>query len=302
MNNDLTYLDNNSTTAVDPRVVAEMIPFFSQQYGNPASLHRFGAAVAACIDQNRVTVANTIAARESEIVFTSGGTEADNLAIWGVMTARPSRKRLIISSVEHHAILEPAEQLARQGFDVVKIGVDRDGRLDLQALQSACTPDTALVSIMLANNETGVLMPVAEAARIAKRVGAMVHCDAVNALGKVPVNVDELGIDLLSISAHKIHGPKGVGALYVRRGTPLQPQILGGPQERQRRGGTSNAAGAAGLASACGLLDFGATARIAALRDRLEREIEARCSRVVAFAIRVACVLKARPRNQFCSS
>lgn len=277
---DLIYLDNNATTAVHPRALDAMLPFFTQQFGNPASLHQFGAAVAARIDEARCTIAASIGARESEIVFTSGGTEANNLALRGVMRARPSRKRLILSTVEHHAILEPAEQLAREGFDVVRIGVDAAGRPDIPALAAACTPETALISIMLANNETGVLMPVPEVARMAKSAGALLHTDAVNALGKLPIAVDPLGADLLSLSAHKIHGPKGVGALYVRRGTPLQPQILGGPQERNRRGGTSNAAGIVGFAAACAIFDFADNERIAALRNRLEQEILARCPRV----------------------
>lgn len=280
VNADNVYLDNNATTAVDSRVLDAMLPYFSEQYGNPASLHQFGAGVAARIDEAHASIAAAIGARESEIVISSGGTEADNLAMRGVMVSRPGRKRVVISAIEHHAILEPADQLAREGFDVVRIGVDGCGRLDMQALEVACTPQTALVSIMLANNETGVQMPVSEAARIAKRVGAVVHTDAVNALGKVSIKVDELGVDLLSISAHKIHGPKGVGALYVRRGTPLRPQILGGPQERQRRGGTSNVAGIVGLATACEMLKPADNERVAELRDHLEREIESRCARV----------------------
>lgn len=270
---EVAYLDNNATTRLDPRVLEAMLPYLTEQYGNPSSLHHFGAQVGARIEAARSTIAATIAARESEIVFTSGGTESNNVALRGVLAARPGRRKLVISAVEHHAILEPAEALTREGFEVVRIGVDSAGHLDLTAMEAAVDDRTALVSAMLANNETGVIFSVARVSEFARRRGALVHTDAVNALGKIPVNVASLGVDLMSISAHKIHGPKGCGALYLRRGTPLSPLIIGGPQERQRRGGTSNVAGIVGFARACELLDLPAMNSIAALRDELEREI-----------------------------
>jgi cysteine desulfurase len=254
-------------------VLEAMLPYLTEDYGNPSSLHHFGAQVGAKIEEARTAVAAAIGARESEIVFTSGGTESNNLALRGVLAARPNRRRLVISAVEHHAILEPAEAMAREGIEVVTVGVDAAGRLDLVELERAIDEQTALVSIMLSNNETGVIFPVARVAEIAKRCGALVHTDAVNALGKMPVHVEQLSVGLLSISAHKIHGPKGCGALYVRRGTPLSPQILGGPQERQRRGGTSNVAGIVGLARACELLDLPGMRAVGELREELQRAL-----------------------------
>jgi cysteine desulfurase len=276
MNTDVTYLDNNATTRLDPRVLESMLPYLTEQYGNPSSLHHFGAQIGARIEEARTTIAAAIGARESEIIFTSGGTESNNLALRGVLAARPGRRKLVISAVEHHAILEPAEALAREGIEVVRIGVDSAGRLDLTALESAVDDRTALVSVMFANNETGVIFPIARVSAIAKRRGALVHTDAVNAFGKITVNIASLGVDLMSLSAHKIHGPKGSGALVVRRGTPLSALIVGGPQERQRRGGTSNVAGIVGFARACELLDLPTMSSVGTLRDALERAIVTR--------------------------
>ncbi|MCC6360564.1 MAG: aminotransferase class V-fold PLP-dependent enzyme, partial [Phycisphaerales bacterium] len=247
----LAYFDNNATTQPDPRVVDAMLPLLREHYGNASSLHQFGAAVGAQVEQARAHVARLIAARESEIVFTSGGTESDNLALRGTLAARPDRRHVVISAVEHHAILEPAEALRREGVEVTLVGVDSDGRLDLDQLTDAIRDDTAIVSIMLANNETGAIFPIREVADLARKRGAVVHSDAVNALGKIDVNVADLGVDLLSLSAHKIHGPKGCGALYIRRGVSLRPQQLGGPQEQNRRGGTLNAPAIVGLGVAC---------------------------------------------------
>lgn len=293
MSGAVTYLDNNATTRVDDAVLAAMQPYFAELYGNPSSLHHFGAQVFARIEAVRTVVARLIGARDGEIVFTSGGTESDNAALRGVLAARPDRRHLVISAVEHSAILEPAEQLRAEGFEVTQVGVRPDGRIDLEALRAALRPDTALVSIMLANNETGVIMPVPEVVALARGSGAVVHTDAVNALGKMPVNVEELGVSLMSLSAHKIYGPKGVGALYIRRGTPWRPLLYGGKQERERRGGTYNAPGIVGFGAACELLQRGAepeAVRIAALRDRLETGLRAKfpdCLVVGATAPRV---------------
>jgi cysteine desulfurase len=275
----LTYLDNNATTQPDPTVIEAINAYLREHWGNPSSMHHFGAQVAAKIEEARGQLARLIGARDSEIVFTSGGTEADNAALRGVLAARAGKRRLVISAVEHHAVFETADQLEREGAQVTRIGVDPDGRLDLDALQSAIGDDVALISVMLANNETGVIFPLRQVCQIAAARGVPVHTDAVNAVGKVRVSVEDLGVALLSLSAHKIHGPKGVGALYVRRGTPFRPMMIGGPQERHRRGGTLNAPGIIGLGAACQrLIDIADTAheRVRRLRDRLEREVRSR--------------------------
>lgn len=276
MTRPITYLDNNATTRVDDRALAAMLPHFCEQYGNPSSTHQFGAQVGARIENARSSVAKLIGAREPEIVFTSGGTEADNAALRGVFAARPGKRHLIISTVEHHAIIDLAEQFEREGVEVSRIGVDGEGRLDLDALTAAIRQDTALISIMLANNETGVVLPLPQVCEIAAQHSIPVHTDAVQAIGKIPVNVKDLGVQLLSLSAHKFHGPKGAGALYIRGGTPFRPHMIGGPQERHRRGGTLNAAGIIGLAAACEILsepDGPQTDRIRTMRDRLEAEL-----------------------------
>jgi len=278
------YLDNNATTRPDPRVVSSMLTLLTDEYANPSSAHYFGARVAARVEEARRHVADLLGARDREIVFTSGGTEADNTALRGVLAARPDRRHLIISAVEHHAIFETAEQLEREGVAVTRIAVDRDGQLDLAGLQAALRPDTALVSIMLANNETGIVFLVREVVAMAHARGVLVHSDAVNALGKIPVRVDELGVDLLSISAHKVYGPKGAGALYIREGTPFQKWQIGGAQERNRRGGTLNAPGIVGLGEACRLLheqEPTVNEQIRTLRDRLEAELTRRFANAV---------------------
>lgn len=279
MSQTVTYLDNNATTRPDDRVVAAMLPLLTERYGNPSSAHQFGAQATADVEEARARVAALIGARDSEIVFTSGGTEADNAALRGVLAASPGKRHLVVSAVEHHAILETAERLEEEGAAVSRVGVDGDGRLDLAELATAIREDTALISVMLANNETGVIFPLRDVCRIAREHGVPVHADAVNALGKMPVDVETLGVSLLSLSGHKIYGPKGAGALYIRRGTPFRACQTGGSQERQRRGGTLNAPGIVGLAVACEVLrERGEQeiARVRALRDRLETEIQRR--------------------------
>ncbi len=280
MNTTVTYLDNNATTRPDPRVVEAMLPLLTEHYGNPSSAHQFGARVMPLIDEARTRVAALIGARESEIIFTSGGTEADNAAFHGLLAAQPAKRHVIISAVEHHAILEPAEHIEKVGYRVTRVPVARSGQLDVATLETAITADTALISIMLANNETGVIAPLAEVCRIAAARGVPVHTDAVNAVGKMPIDVESLGVALASLSGHKIYAPKGVGALYIRRGTPWKPAQIGGGQERGRRGGTLNAPGIVGLGMACELLrteQQGEWTRIAALRDRFERELKSCC-------------------------
>ena len=277
------YFDHNATTPLAPEVLETLASCLGQVYGNASSIHHFGQAAKQKLEAARRQVAVWIHANAAEVVFTSGGTEADNAALRGVLAAQPGKRHLVISTVEHHAIFETADQLEHEGTAVTRVGVDHDGRLDLDALRRALRDDTALVSIMLANNETGVLGPLCEVCEIARARGVPVHTDAVNALGKTPVRVDELGVNLLSLSSHKIYGPKGVGALYIRTGTPFQKWQIGGAQERNRRGGTLNAPGIVGLGMACRILheqDPAVNERIRILRDRLEAELTQRVPRV----------------------
>jgi cysteine desulfurase len=272
------YLDNNATTALDPAVLAAMMPYLTTQFGNASARHGFGAAAAEGVTAARSAVAALIgAAHDREIVFTSGGTEANNAALLSGVAACAGRDEVIVSVVEHAAVLHVCERLARQrGVIVHHIGVDGRGRLDMEAYRAALGPRTAVVSIMSANNETGTLFDVAGLAVMAHAAGALFHTDAVQAVGKLAIDVKATAIDMLSLSAHKFHGPKGVGALYVRKGVPFQPLIAGGRQERGRRGGTENVPGIVGLgqAAALALLRMGEDLpRISALRDRLERGI-----------------------------
>jgi cysteine desulfurase len=268
------YLDHNATTPVDPAVAAVMIDVLERVPGNSSSLHWFGQQARAIVEESREAVAQLIGAQPSEIVFTASGTEADNMALRGVAaTARDSRRRLVHSTIEHHAVIRCAQALAQEGQPVATARVGSEGSLDLDELTGRLDGSTALVALMLANNETGVLQPVREAARIAHERGALVLCDAVQAAGKVAVDVTALGVDLLALSAHKLYGPKGVGALYVRRGTRLEPLVRGGSQERNRRAGTENVAGIAGFGAAARLARERLAEdvpRIARLRDRLE--------------------------------
>ncbi|MBN96206.1 MAG: cysteine desulfurase NifS [Deltaproteobacteria bacterium] len=270
------YMDHNATTPVDPEVRGAMWPFYEQEWGNASSIHWAGKAPIDAIDTAREAVCSLINARPRDLFFTSGGTESDNSALLGVAFALKERGRhLVTSAIEHKAILDTADCLeSLHGFEVTRLGVDSKGRHDLDAFRASLRDDTVLVSVMLANNEIGNVNPIRAMAEIAHERGILVHCDAVNALGKVPIDVEEMGVDLLSISAHKIYGPKGAGALYVRKKTPFEPLIRGGGQERGRRCGTYNTVGIVGFGKAAELcaeqMASGSNAAVASLRDRLE--------------------------------
>ncbi len=271
------YLDNNATTAVDPLVLEAMMPFLVEHYGNPSSMHEFGGNVANAIEKAREQVASCLgAAHPSEIVFTSCGTESDNTAIRSAVRSRMSRRRLITTRVEHPAVLTLARHLEREGYDVTYLPVDGNGNVSLDLLEEEMDEHVALVSMMAANNETGVIFPVEKAGRIAHEHGALFHTDAVQIMGKLPLDLSGGNIDLLSISGHKVHAPKGIGALYVRRGCRFRPFLLGGHQERGRRGGTENVPGIVALGKAAELsqahMDEEMT-RVRALRDRLEKSL-----------------------------
>lgn len=272
------YLDNNATTQCAPAVVEAMLPYFSEKYGNASSMHAFGGNNRHAIDAARQQVAALIgAAHADEIIFTSCATESDNTAIFSAVRTQPKKKHIITSAVEHPAVMEPYKYLEAQGYRVDFIGVDELGRFDMARFQRVLDEDTALVSVMWANSETGTIFPIAEIARLAHEKGALFHTDAVQAVGKIPVNVQEAGVDMLSLSGHKFHGPKGVGALYVRRGTLFMPYLMGGHQERHRRAGTENVPYIVGLGKASELaqkrLADGTSQKIAALRDKLEKGI-----------------------------
>lgn len=269
------YLDHNATTPVAPDVAAAVAAALVDEYGNPSSVHHFGQRAKAALDTARQAVADLVGAQPAEIVFTSGGTESDNLAIRGAAGALWSagKRHLVASTIEHDAVLATLKALGRRGWETTLVAVDRDGRLAPDAVAASLRPDTALVSIMHANNETGVILPVAEITRLAHERGVLVHTDAVQSVGRIPVDVGTLGVDLLSLSAHKFHGPKGVGALFVRRGTRLEATTTGGRQERNRRAGTENVPGLVGLGIAASLAQPTLATegpRLAALRDRLE--------------------------------
>ena len=269
------YLDHNATTPVDPAVVAIVTEVMHDQFGNASSVHMFGQSAKSLVDRARAEIAALIGARPQELVFTSCGTESDNLAIRGVAEASvPGRRRhLVASAIEHEAVLNTLKALAKRGWTTTLLPIDESGIVTPAALESAMTDETALVSVMHANNEIGTVQPIAALAEIAHRGGALFHTDAVQSVGKIPVAVDRLGIDLLSLSAHKLNGPKGVGALWVRRGTRLVAAMTGGRQERNRRAGTENVAGISGLGVAARIamtsLEERAT-RTSALRDKLE--------------------------------
>ncbi|EKV31419.1 Cysteine desulfurase, NifS subfamily [Caenispirillum salinarum AK4] len=277
------YLDNNATTRVDPRVVEAMLPFFTEQFGNPSSIHSFGADVGKTVRWARDQVKTLLGAEhDSEIVFTSGGTESDNAAILSALKTQKARDEIITSAVEHPAVLALCEYLAKhEGYTLHVIPVDSLGRLDVNAYDKALSEKTAIVSFMWANNESGTIFPIPKLAAMAKKVGALFHTDAVQIVGKMPLNLAATEVDFLSLSGHKLHGPKGIGALYVRRGTRFRPIIRGGHQERDRRAGTENVTGIVGLGKACELameyMEHENTA-VKALRDKLEQGILAKVS------------------------
>jgi len=241
------YLDNNATTKPAPEVVAAMLPFLTEWYGNPSSVHRFGQRSRQAIDEARASIAGLVGCAASELLFTGGGTEAINTAIRGLLAGRSPRKRIVTSTVEHSATRELCLQLGKEGAEIVEIDVDHSGGLDLDRLAAAITDETALVTLMWANNETGVLFPVDQIAEICRLKRVPFHCDGTQAVGKIPVNVSQFGIDAMSFASHKFHGPKGVGALFARKGLRIRPLIIGGPQERARRGGTENVPGIVGM-------------------------------------------------------
>ena len=267
------YADNNATTMTAPEVFESMQPFFCDLYGNPSSMHQFGGQVKKHIDRAREQVAALLGAHSAEIIFTSCGTESDNAAIRGVLAATPERKHIITSRVEHPAVKSVFQYLGHNGYRVSELSVDRQGKIDLDELREVLSDATALVSLMWANNETGVIFPVEQACEMAHAVGAAFHCDAVQAAGKIPIDLERIPIDLLSISGHKLHAPKGIGGLYVRKGTHFTAYLMGGHQEGGRRAGTENVASIVGLGRACELAREGIEAENTAvrqLRDRLE--------------------------------
>ena len=271
------YLDHNATTPPAPAVVDAMSRALREEFGNASSIHAFGQRAKAAVDDARTDVARLIGAEPADVVFTAGGTESDNIALRGALdAAHPSRTRLVVSAVEHEAVLTTAKAIGRRGRPVTILPVDADGLVTAAALDAALGHDVALVSIITANNETGVIQPVAALATLARRSGALCHTDAVQAVGKIPVDVAALGVDLLSLAAHKFGGPKGVGALWIRRGTPLAAVVTGGRQERNRRAGTENVPAIVGMGVAARLALSGLAAdavRVGGLRDRLEGSI-----------------------------
>lgn len=249
------YLDHSATTPVDPEVAALMMTYYTEKYGNPSSVHGFGREAKQGLEEARRQVAELIGATPQEITFTSGGTEADNLAIMGTAEAmRKKGKHLITSAIEHHAVLETCEYLAKNGFELTVLPVDAEGLVSVEDVRKAVRPDTILISVMHANNEVGAIQPIVELGNLAKELGITFHVDAVQSLGKIPINVKEMNIDLLTISSHKIYGPKGVGALYIRKGVRIVPRAHGGSQEKKRRSGTENTPGIIGFGKACELI------------------------------------------------
>jgi len=279
----MVYLDNNATTPLDPRVYEVMSQFLKNHFGNPSSLYPIGRDVKEIITASRETIANAIGAKRSEIVFTGSGTESDNFAIRGVMDALPGKDEFITSVVEHPALIETANYLEKMGKKTTFVPVDEFGTINLEFLEKAISAKTAIISIMHANNEIGTIQPISDVVKIAKTRDTLVHTDAVQSFGKIDVNVNDLSVDLLSISAHKVYGPKGVGAIYIRKGTPIQPLIYGGHQERLMRAGTENTAGIAGFGEAVRVMIADSEKekkRIAILADRLRTGLEEKIPKV----------------------
>jgi cysteine desulfurase len=275
------YFDNNATTKGLPEVAAAMQPYLTELYGNPSSIHRFGNQVAQKISEARAQVASLIGAADPiEIIFTSCGTEGDNAAVRGMVEARPNKRHIVTTQVEHPAILGLCQHLEKRGYRVTWLGVNHDGMLDLEELRHSLTDDTALVSIMYANNETGVIFPIDKIGEIVRAKGIPFHVDAVQAAGKIPLRLKDSPVDLLTISGHKFHAPKGIGALYVRRGVTFPPFIIGGHQEKNRRAGTENVAGIVGIGEAAELAQknlMQESEKIRALRDQLEAALLESC-------------------------
>lgn len=274
------YFDNNATTKLAEEVLEEMKPFFCELYGNPSSMHTFGGQVSRRIRHAREQVADLLGCDSSEIIFTSGGTESDNAAIKGTLAAAPHRRKVITTRVEHPAVLAVCRELENHGCTVVELGVDKQGRLDLSEIEEQIDDDTALVTIMYANNETGVIFPVDKITELVSSRGVVFHTDAVQAVGKIPLDLSKSNTDLLSLSGHKLHGPKGVGVLYVKKGTRTSPYMLGGHQEAGRRAGTENVPGIVGLGKACELAAENLeeeNSRVKYLRDKLENAILKEC-------------------------
>ena len=271
------YLDNNATTRLAPEALEAMLPWFGDHYGNAGSAHLLGRLAEGAVVNARDQMAALLGCQAAEVVFNSGGTEGLNHAIRGVFEAQPGKRHFVTTAVEHSAVLAIAEWLQRQGVAVTLLGVDGEGRLDLAELEAALRPDTGLVSLMAANNETGVRFPLEEAARIVKAKGVLLHVDGTQAVGKVPLDLARLPVDLFNLSGHKFHGPKGTGALFLRRGVRIKPFMLGGGQERGRRGGTENVPGIVGLGRAAARARecLGEMARVEALRDGLEAALVA---------------------------
>jgi cysteine desulfurase len=269
------YFDNNATTPVLPEVFEAMRPYFSEHFGNASSIHHHGQEARAAVERARNSVASLLACRPAEVVFTSGGTEADNLAIFGIVS---SGDHIITSVVEHHAVMIACQRAEALGCEVTRVPVDSRGLVDPAEVQQSLRPNTRLISIMMANNETGVLQPLEEIGKIAAEADVYFHADAVQAPGKINIDVEKIGCDLLTISGHKIHGPQGIGALFVRKGTPLNPMLYGGTHERSRRAGTENVPGIVGLGTAADLaregLINGSVERIAVMRDRLQAQLQ----------------------------
>ena len=270
------YMDNNATTQVAPEVLEAMLPFLTDRYGNPSSAYTFGGLVARNIRDAREQVAAILGAFPEEIIFTSCGSESDNTAIMSALSTGKDKMHIVTSRVEHPAVKVLCNELTKQGYRVTEIPVDKEGRLDMDRYKESLTPDTAIVNLMWANNETGVIFPVEEAAQMARDRGILFHTDAVQAAGKIPIKLKNSAIDMLSISGHKLHAPKGIGVLYVRKGTKFSPFLIGGHQERGRRGGTENTASIIALGKACELAANRMeeeNTKVKALRDKLEREL-----------------------------